>query len=188
MWANKHVPRTAFIPISVLSPLQVRVFTYLIGREMTFAENVKWIACNNKGKNQIRINCEHEGQKNKNLFLCIWNLLWSSKKNTGGALTLYGFPRWWCMELGIRWCPLVNYTGSCSGSDLKIIALYSSEHIQNPSLNTWLSERIHCKHVHIQKMHLYVCLGVCVCVLGNRCTPFCRVRWQLLELTVKYVS
>lgn len=30
---------------------QVRVFTYLIGREMTFAENVKWIACNNKGGN-----------------------------------------------------------------------------------------------------------------------------------------
>ncbi|XP_076015075.1 voltage-dependent calcium channel subunit alpha-2/delta-4 isoform X2 [Genypterus blacodes] len=28
---------------------RVRVFTYLIGREMTFAENVKWIACNNKG-------------------------------------------------------------------------------------------------------------------------------------------
>uniref|UniRef100_A0A3P8VIG2 Calcium voltage-gated channel auxiliary subunit alpha2delta 4 n=1 Tax=Cynoglossus semilaevis TaxID=244447 RepID=A0A3P8VIG2_CYNSE len=27
---------------------RVRVFTYLIGREMTFAENVKWIACNNK--------------------------------------------------------------------------------------------------------------------------------------------
>ncbi|KAF3705112.1 Voltage-dependent calcium channel subunit alpha-2/delta-4 [Channa argus] len=29
---------------------RVRVFTYLIGREMTFAENVKWIACNNKGE------------------------------------------------------------------------------------------------------------------------------------------
>ncbi|XP_077400494.1 voltage-dependent calcium channel subunit alpha-2/delta-4 isoform X4 [Vanacampus margaritifer] len=28
---------------------RVRVFTYLIGRKMTFAENVKWIACNNKG-------------------------------------------------------------------------------------------------------------------------------------------
>uniref|UniRef100_A0A8C6LAB4 Calcium voltage-gated channel auxiliary subunit alpha2delta 4 n=1 Tax=Nothobranchius furzeri TaxID=105023 RepID=A0A8C6LAB4_NOTFU len=28
---------------------RVRVFTYLIGRELTFAENVKWIACNNKG-------------------------------------------------------------------------------------------------------------------------------------------
>uniref|UniRef100_A0AAR2JVN9 VWFA domain-containing protein n=1 Tax=Pygocentrus nattereri TaxID=42514 RepID=A0AAR2JVN9_PYGNA len=28
---------------------KVRVFTYLIGRDMTFAENVKWIACNNKG-------------------------------------------------------------------------------------------------------------------------------------------
>ncbi|KAG7219238.1 hypothetical protein INR49_019231 [Caranx melampygus] len=27
----------------------VRVFTYLIGREMTFAQNTKWIACNNKG-------------------------------------------------------------------------------------------------------------------------------------------
>ncbi|XP_062299545.1 voltage-dependent calcium channel subunit alpha-2/delta-4 [Scomber scombrus] len=27
----------------------VRVFTYLIGREMTFADNTKWIACNNKG-------------------------------------------------------------------------------------------------------------------------------------------
>uniref|UniRef100_A0A672H3U8 Calcium channel, voltage-dependent, alpha 2/delta subunit 4a n=1 Tax=Salarias fasciatus TaxID=181472 RepID=A0A672H3U8_SALFA len=28
---------------------RVRVFTYLIGREMTFADSVKWIACNNKG-------------------------------------------------------------------------------------------------------------------------------------------
>ncbi|XP_077425641.1 voltage-dependent calcium channel subunit alpha-2/delta-4-like isoform X2 [Vanacampus margaritifer] len=28
---------------------RVRVFTYLIGREMTFAQNTKWIACNNKG-------------------------------------------------------------------------------------------------------------------------------------------
>ncbi|XP_028440155.1 voltage-dependent calcium channel subunit alpha-2/delta-4 isoform X1 [Perca flavescens] len=28
---------------------RVRVFTYLIGREMTFAQNAKWIACNNKG-------------------------------------------------------------------------------------------------------------------------------------------
>nr|XP_033807321.1 voltage-dependent calcium channel subunit alpha-2/delta-4 isoform X3 [Geotrypetes seraphini] len=28
---------------------KVRLFTYLIGREVTFAENVKWIACNNKG-------------------------------------------------------------------------------------------------------------------------------------------
>lgn len=32
---------------------QVRVFTYLIGREMTFADNVKWIACNNKGINYM---------------------------------------------------------------------------------------------------------------------------------------
>lgn len=42
-------------PYSLLT-LQVRVFTYLIGREMTFAENVKWIACNNKGKNPMRMN------------------------------------------------------------------------------------------------------------------------------------
>ncbi|XP_075458475.1 voltage-dependent calcium channel subunit alpha-2/delta-4 isoform X2 [Ascaphus truei] len=28
---------------------KVRIFTYLIGREVTFAENVKWIACSNKG-------------------------------------------------------------------------------------------------------------------------------------------
>ena len=30
--------------------IQVRVFSYLIGREMTFAQNTKWIACNNKGE------------------------------------------------------------------------------------------------------------------------------------------
>lgn len=53
-----------------LSSLQVRVFTYLIGREMTFADNVKWIACNNKGKkqkktkqNKIWINHSSEGQR-----------------------------------------------------------------------------------------------------------------------------
>ncbi|XP_031754467.1 voltage-dependent calcium channel subunit alpha-2/delta-4 isoform X4 [Xenopus tropicalis] len=28
---------------------KVRLFTYLIGREVTFSSNVKWIACNNKG-------------------------------------------------------------------------------------------------------------------------------------------
>ena len=39
-----------------LSSLQVRVFTYLIGREMTFADNVKWIACNNKGKKNKKQN------------------------------------------------------------------------------------------------------------------------------------
>lgn len=36
---------------------QVRVFTYLIGRDMTFAENVKWIACNNKGEFYSMIVC-----------------------------------------------------------------------------------------------------------------------------------
>lgn len=52
-----------------LSSLQVRVFTYLIGREMTFADNVKWIACNNKGKKNnktkpnLGINHSSEGQR-----------------------------------------------------------------------------------------------------------------------------
>lgn len=33
--------------------VKVRVFTYLIGREMTFAQNTKWIACNNKGQGSV---------------------------------------------------------------------------------------------------------------------------------------
>ncbi|VTJ63289.1 Hypothetical predicted protein, partial [Marmota monax] len=32
-----------------LSSLQVRIFTYLIGREAAFADNLKWMACANKG-------------------------------------------------------------------------------------------------------------------------------------------
>lgn len=32
-----------------LSSLQVRIFPYLIGRESAFAENLKWMACANKG-------------------------------------------------------------------------------------------------------------------------------------------
>lgn len=45
-----HGVTNEYISLYTLLSLQVRVFTYLIGREMTFAENVKWIACNNKGK------------------------------------------------------------------------------------------------------------------------------------------
>lgn len=32
-----------------LPSLQVRIFPYLIGRESAFAENLKWMACANKG-------------------------------------------------------------------------------------------------------------------------------------------
>lgn len=60
-----HTNDSIYTNLCTLLSLQVRVFTYLIGREMTFAENVKWIACNNKGKKQMRINCEQEGQKKK---------------------------------------------------------------------------------------------------------------------------
>lgn len=45
-----HMEHSAYTHLCTILSLQVRVFTYLIGREMTFAENVKWIACNNKGK------------------------------------------------------------------------------------------------------------------------------------------
>lgn len=34
----------------VLVFLQVRMFTYLIGREAAFADNLKWMACANKGR------------------------------------------------------------------------------------------------------------------------------------------
>ena len=30
-------------------PMQVRIFPYLIGRESAFADNLKWMACANKG-------------------------------------------------------------------------------------------------------------------------------------------
>lgn len=32
-----------------VSPAQVRIFPYLIGRESAFADNLKWMACANKG-------------------------------------------------------------------------------------------------------------------------------------------
>ncbi|XP_061696598.1 voltage-dependent calcium channel subunit alpha-2/delta-4-like isoform X1 [Syngnathoides biaculeatus] len=58
-WPDRRVtrqkrPRSSRRPGQTSTPvllalLQVRVFTYLIGREMTFAQNTKWIACNNKG-------------------------------------------------------------------------------------------------------------------------------------------
>lgn len=34
---------------SYLLSFQVRIFPYLIGRESAFAENLKWMACANKG-------------------------------------------------------------------------------------------------------------------------------------------
>lgn len=35
--------------INLLLNFQVRIFTYLIGREAAFADNLKWMACANKG-------------------------------------------------------------------------------------------------------------------------------------------
>lgn len=32
-----------------MSSAQVRIFPYLIGRESAFADNLKWMACANKG-------------------------------------------------------------------------------------------------------------------------------------------
>uniref|UniRef100_A0A3Q2DC41 Calcium channel, voltage-dependent, alpha 2/delta subunit 4b n=1 Tax=Cyprinodon variegatus TaxID=28743 RepID=A0A3Q2DC41_CYPVA len=47
---------------------RVRVFTYLIGREMTFAQNTKWIACNNKGY-YTHISTLADVQENVNEYL-----------------------------------------------------------------------------------------------------------------------
>lgn len=44
------VLRTRILPsLTSMCPLQVRIFPYLIGRESAFADNLKWMACANKG-------------------------------------------------------------------------------------------------------------------------------------------
>lgn len=44
-----HVSFNLSIPESDVSSAQVRIFPYLIGRESAFADNLKWMACANKG-------------------------------------------------------------------------------------------------------------------------------------------
>ena len=40
------------------SSSQVRIFTYLIGREAAFADNLKWMACANKGRSPDEFSSE----------------------------------------------------------------------------------------------------------------------------------
>lgn len=60
MWANKQGSMHRCEQVCVCVFVQVRVFTYLIGREMTFAQNTKWIACNNKGQQPDRVRGDRE--------------------------------------------------------------------------------------------------------------------------------
>lgn len=64
--AIMELPNISFLA-ELFILLQVRVFTYLIGRDMTFAENVKWIACNNKGEFDFRSFCGCYVMKRVNL-------------------------------------------------------------------------------------------------------------------------
>ncbi|KFO25179.1 Voltage-dependent calcium channel subunit alpha-2/delta-3 [Fukomys damarensis] len=38
-----------FLLLLSITGVEVRIFTYLIGREAAFADNLKWMACANKG-------------------------------------------------------------------------------------------------------------------------------------------
>lgn len=143
---------------------------------MTFVDNMKWIACNNKGKGQNYVLSPTLVCKNHlcgNCFMLLQSLKWTRIKKM--SLLAPGCIGHW---------PLLNYTQSCCGSDPNIIALYSSERTENPRLNTWLWQQICCKHIRCWTK-FWIWIPALTYVTGNRCTPFCRPRWPPHQPTSK---
>lgn len=73
-------------------------------------------------------------------------------------------------------CPLVNYTGSRSSSELRIITLSCSKRVKTLE---WINDYQHRYAVHIslaKKWHFYACVSMSI--MDNRCVPFCCVHCQ----------
>lgn len=91
---------------------QVRIFPYLIGRESAFADNLKWMACANKG---WRLFDKHFSRE-----LCdwVWNTVWCAV-----SVEWCDWLGWGCVGIHVVWpCLCMLLVFSCVHASVYVLA------------------------------------------------------------------